>query len=121
MLFKEMNARKQVLQMNDLILDKNIKIQGTKFDRKRKYDEKTIKQMKQLYISGVKPSEIAKKFNSSSFMVKYICDYTFKTLHNLKRDGKHTGVNHITSTDRASYKRNLVKNKEIKVAGVIYG
>lgn len=121
MLFKEMKARKQVLQMNDLTIDKNIKIQGTKFDRKRKYDEETIKQMKQLYMSGVKPSEIAKKFNSSSFMVKYICDYTFKTLHNLKRDGKHTGVNHITSTDRASYKRNLVKNKEIKVAGVIYG
>ena len=118
--FMERKARKQVLKYDDKTLDAKVKIQGTEFDRKRKYDFKTVEDMRYLYIvKGKSISEISKIFEIPYTTVAYNVDEDFKVNFNAKRSGKHTGKDNITKENRAQYKRYLVKKKKIKVAGVI--
>ena len=117
--FVETKARKQVLKFDDNTLDLRVKIQGTEYDRKRKYNFKIISEMKLDYAFGMSISEISKKYRIPYNTVAYNVDEEFKMRFNAKRNGKHTGVDTITDEDRIQYKRSLVKNKKIKVAGII--
>ena len=117
--FKETKARKIVLNYDDNMLDEKVKIQGTIFDRKRKYDDKTINSLKRDFNNGMSVSEIASKYNMNYTTVRYNVDPTFKKNYNEKRDGKHTGVDVYDFSDRVNYKRYLVSKKKIKVAGII--
>lgn len=117
--FKENKARKEVLKLDDQTLDARVKIQGTEYDRKRKYNFKLVNEMRQDYIFGMSISAISKKYNIPYTTVAYNVNEDFKQSYNAKRNGKHTGIDTITSEDRAQYKRTLVKRRKIKVSGVI--
>ena len=118
--FREKKARKIVLTTyDDETIDEKIKIQGTEFDRKRKYDKKIISKLKKEFQSGMSVNEIANKYDMNYTTVKYNVDPEFKKKYNETRNGKHTGVDKYTFEDRVNYKKALVKGKKIKVAGII--
>lgn len=108
-------TRKQVLALDDLYLDKVVKIQGTKFDRKRKVSDSTIKKIKRLYDKGMSVTEICEKYSMNWLTVKYNVDPEYKKVYNERRDGKHTGVDSISKAERIQYKRDLIKRRKIKV------
>lgn len=107
--------KKEILKLTDAQLDAKVKIQGTKYDRKRKISDWTITKMKRMSKKGKTPSEIAEKLGISIIGVKYNIDPEFKRLHNERRSGAHTGTTHITTADRIAYKRSLVSKGKIKV------
>ena len=117
--FKEKKARKEVLGFDDEKIDSIIKIEGTDFDRKRKYSSMTVASMKSDYENGMSISAIATKYGAGYTTVKYNVVPNFKEQFNAKRSGKHTGVDVCTFLNRVEYKRYLVKSKKIKVAGII--
>lgn len=97
----------ELLTMNDNLLDKKVKIQGTEYDRKRKISKATVSKMKKM-AKKKSISEIAKELGISYIGVRYNIDPEFKARHNATRDGKHTGKDHITKYNRVAYKRQLV-------------
>lgn len=107
--------KKDILKLTDAELDAKVKIQGTKYDRKRKISDRTISRMKRMSKRGKTPIQIAEKLGISVMGVKYNLDPEFKKLHNQKRSGAHTGTDHITPEDRIAYKRSLVSKGKIKV------
>lgn len=112
--------RREVLKLSDRKLDNYVKIQGTKFDRKRKFSEATKRKMKRMYKNGKSVKEIAVKFNTTRTPVLYIVDEDFKKMFNATRSGKHTGVDKITAQNRIEYKRQLVsKRKDIIYSEVL--
>lgn len=102
--------RKKYMDLNDSKINEVVRIQGTKFDRKRKFSDKTLERMLRMVTSGMSYSEVAEVLGCSTKMVKYHTDeeYRYKLNHR-EGGGKHTGVDHVTPADRASYKRRLVK------------
>ena len=104
----------QTLALTDDALDKVVKIQGTKYDRKRKVSEATLKKM--LSMSKNKSyQEIARKLDMSPITVRYNIDPVWRAQYNQKRDGKHTGKKNISILDRVAYKRSLVAAGKITV------
>ena len=104
----------QVLTLTDNALDNVVKIQGTKYDRKRKLTDSTIKKILSM---GKKHTylEIARKLNLNPITVRYNLDPVWKATYNMKRSGKHTGKDHITKLDRVAYKRALVAAGKVTV------
>lgn len=98
----------ELLTMTDNALDKKVKIQGTKYDRKRKIADSTIKKMHALLKKNKSVSEIASQLGLSITSVRYNTDPVWKAEFNAKRSGAHTGKDHITKLDRIAYKRGLV-------------
>ena len=84
-------------------LDKEIKIEGTQYDRKRLYTDAEIKQWRKLYNNGngLTLSELSKKFNVPYNTIHYHVDDLFRLIFNKNRNGAHTGVDKITLDDRA--------------------
>ena len=97
----------ELLQLNDMELDRKVKIQGTIYDRKRKITDKTIKKMQKMS-KRKSVAEIAKELGLNYITVKYNVDPEFRKQYNERRNGKHTGKTHITDNDRIAYKRSLV-------------
>lgn len=117
--FEEKKARKQVLNMDDLTIDQKVKIQGTKFDRKRKYDKALFDQMKFELAQGATVKELSAKYSINQLVIRYNTDDNFRKLHNAKRKKGAHGVGVMDFDNRVDYKRTLVKTKKIKVAGVV--
>ena len=112
--------RKEVLNLSDRKLDTCVKIQGTKFDRKRKFSEATKRKMKRMYKNGKSVKEIAIKFSTTRTPVLYIVDEDFKKVFNATRSGKHTGVDKITEKNHIDYKTQLEsKRKDIIYSEVL--
>lgn len=103
----------EALTLTDDKLDAAVRIQGTKYDRKRKISDTTIKQMNKLKTSGKSFSEISKKLGISTMMVQYHTDPIWKATYNATRSGKHTGTDHITVKNRVAYKRTLVADGKL--------
>ena len=101
-------TRIDVLTLTDDKLDKVVKIQGTKWDRKCKISEATIKQMNKMSGVGKTIAEIASKLDINPQMVKYHTDPIWRASYNANRSGKHYGKDHITVKNRVAYKRSLV-------------
>ena len=102
-------TKKEVLSMSNSKLDKVVKIQGTKFDRKRKLSDMTVDTIKWLSSCGMGTAKIASKLNLNYSVVKYwSMSYDERTEHNLLTSHPHSGVDNITPQDRAQYKRKLV-------------
>lgn len=116
---KEYKARKAVLKMDAETIDAKVKIQGTPYDRKRKYSPELLSAIQSEYNSGKPVAEIAKKYNMSSTVVKYNVDSDFKKAHNAKRKKGAHGIGPMDFDNRVTYKRQLVKDKKIKVAGLV--
>lgn len=118
--FVEKKARKEVLtKFDDVKIDALIKIEGTDFDRKRKYDSFTVSLWRKDYESGMSFGEIAKKYNASFHAVRYNLDENWRKYYNEHRDGRHTGVDVCTFENRVNYKKYLVRSKKIKVANIV--
>ena len=98
--------KKEVLSLSDYALDKVVKIQGTKFDRKRKLSDKTISKMKYLSACGYSASRIAKTLGTNYVVVKYHTDpeYRYRVNH---KGGSHSH-GEMDLQNRAEYKRGLV-------------
>lgn len=115
---KREKKRKQVLAMNNEDLDKEVKIEGTQYDRKRRYTDAEIKKWRKLYNNGngMTISELSHKFDVPYNTIHYHVDDLFKLIFNKNRDGSHTGVDTITMDERATYKRQLLKRRKIRVS-----
>lgn len=98
----------ELLKMTDDQLDATVKIQGTKYDRKRKISDATLKKIHKLAKKNYTYSQIAKELDLNPMSVRYHTDPIWKAFFNANRDGKHTGKDKITIKDRVAYKRGLV-------------
>lgn len=101
-------SKLEVLTLTDDKVDQVVKIQGTKYDRKRKISPDTIKKMNRMASQGKSVAEICKKFNLNYVSVRYNIDPIWRATYNATRSGKHTGTDRITMKDRVAYKRTLV-------------
>lgn len=108
-------TRSEILKMDDNKLDKVIKIQGTRFDRKRKVSNSTINRMRNMYAKGKSISEISAVVGVPYKTVKYNVDDEWRTTYNATRSGKHTGTTNITKEDRILYKRSIVDTRKMRV------
>lgn len=102
-------SRKEIMSLSNSAIDAKVKIQGTKFDRKRKLSDSTIETMNNMVNRGKKVSEIAEKYNIDTRTVKYWTDPEYRAYKLATASGKHTGKTNITPSMRADYKRALVK------------
>lgn len=105
----------EILTLTDNQLDDVIKIQGTKYDRKRKVSDSSIKKMLSLAKKDHTYQEIAKKLGMNPLTVRYNIDPVWKAEYNQKRSGKHTGRDKITKNNRIAYKRTLVAAGKVTV------
>lgn len=116
---EEKQARVTILKYDDEKLDSIVKIQGTQYDRKRKLTDAQLKEIKEKLTKNIPVEALAKEYNVSEWVIKYNTDPAFRE-HQLKiRNGEHTGVDTMTFENRVAYKRSLVKDKKIKVRGLI--
>ena len=97
----------ETLTLNDNALDNAVKIQGTKYDRKRKISDDIIKKMKTMSKKKT-PEEIADKLEMRLRDVLYHTNEEFRKNYISKLSGKHTGKDKITKSNRVAYKRALV-------------
>ena len=100
--------KKELLSLDNFTLDRAVKIQGTKFDRKRKLDPNNITRIKQLLDEGHSFNELGKRFAVQPNTIRYNVDPTYRQMRKLYA-GAHTGNDNITPEDRVAYKRKLVQ------------
>ena len=98
--------RSDILKMSDSAVNKAVKIQGTKFDRKRKYSDKVISTAQWLCACGVPVAKIAAKLNLNYSTVKRWVDDEFR--YKCDHVGGTHDVGYISNAERAEYKRKLV-------------
>lgn len=103
-----MNKKVQILAMTDDLVDKKVKIQGTKYDRKRKISDATIRKMKSMIARNYTVSQVAAALGVAYQSVKYHTDPVWRATYNANRDGSHTGKDHISIRNRVAYKRTLI-------------
>ena len=118
--FQEKKARKVVLKMDDFTIDSKVKIQGTNYDRKRKYTKEFFNQLKSEYNNGATIKELATKYSMNQLTIKYNIDSQFRAQYNAKRKKGTHAVGVLDFDNRVAYKKELVKTKKIKVSGIVY-
>lgn len=106
--------KKDILKMTDAELDAKVKIQGTKYDRKCKLSESTLKKIKKLAKNNTY-YQIAKKLGLVPNTVRYHIDTEFKAHYNATRDGRHFNTDKITVKNCIEYKRSLVAAGKIGI------
>lgn len=112
---QESVIRKKVAKMDDLQVDRTVRIQGTEFDRKRKLTDKQVSEMRKLFEEGFSIKQLASMFKVSRCAVRYNIDDEFRDSM-IARNGKHTGETHMDFANRVEYKRGLVSSKKLKVS-----
>lgn len=98
----------ETLKMNDNELDKKVRIQGTKYDRKVRYTDSDFKQARKLLREGKTWSEISSKVGIKTRDLRYHLEPEYRKSYLASLSGKHTGKDHITKQNRINYKRSLV-------------
>lgn len=63
--------RKDVLKLDDVSLDRKVKIQGTQFDRKRKLNDKDWKKVNSLLKRGYSYNYISEVFGVKAKTIRY--------------------------------------------------
>lgn len=103
----------EILTLNDYQLDRTVRIDGTKYNRRNKLNPNDIKKMKKQYEKGKSIPDISALFNVCEWTVRYHCVPGFKDV--VKR--KPTYGNHYgkvqSVTERATYKRKLVATGKV--------
>ena len=118
--FQENKARKTVLKMDDITIDNKVKIQGTNFDRKRKYTKEFFNQLRSEANNGATIKELARKYSMHEMTIKYNIDDAFRKTYNSRRKKGTHAIGIMDFANRVTYKKNLVKTKKIKVSGIVY-
>lgn len=122
-----MKTRNEVLfELEDVDLDRAVKIQGTEHDRKRKLNDKQVERLKELVNAGVTYDECALIFKVHPITIKAYVEPAFRE----KLNGYTRAAwarNHIDYHDysvktpmmmlgeRAAYKRELIAKSRIGV------
>lgn len=104
--------RSKLLNLCDVLLDKEFKIAGTQFDRRRKLNEKEIKTMQKLYNQGKPIADICILFKVTYPTVKYHCEQGNKEFVNMMRRlyGNNSQCK-CNFKNRCQYKRLILSNK----------
>lgn len=103
------------VKMSKNFIDKNLKIEGTKFDRRSKLSQSQINSMKRLREKGVSYEKIAKKYNVTAHTVYYHTIDGFKEKANKQRlQYAFTGV--TDCNERVNYKKSLIENGDVKLS-----
>ena len=101
--------------MDDVTLDRYIRIQGTEFDRKRKMTDRQVTYAKKLLNKGYPVLHVAKIMGVTSLTIRYNTDPEFRLNHLKNVSGKHTGVDTVTRSDRVKYKKKLLADGKVTV------
>lgn len=116
-IIKSEKNRKILLKATDDVIDEVVKIQGTKYDRKRRYTDKDKKKWESLYKKGKTFYQIAKMWGADPRTIRYAIDVVYRVTYNARRSGLHTGITTMDKPNRASYKRTLIAKRKIKEYG----
>ena len=97
----------EIDSLTALQIDRKVKIQGTKYDRKVKYTKKQVGRMNKLYASYGSIRKVAKEMGIPYSSVYYYIspEYHEKCCH---RPGSHDH-GYISAEERGEYKRDLLK------------
>ena len=102
-------TKKQILlASSDAVVDQEVKIQGTKFDRKWTIPQVLVQKMQWLKKCGLNTNQIATMCGVSWAVAKYHTDPEWRVHHNKTKNSKHYGEEGDMS-ERANYKRKLLK------------
>lgn len=106
-----------VLNLKDSEFNKIVKIAGTDFDRRRKLDNKTIKEIQKLHKrKKFSISKLSKLFNVSCSTIKYHIDEVYKSRVNYLRTFYiNNKVDNTYIKDLILYKKGLVATNQLKV------
>lgn len=104
--------RSKLLQLNNSELNSIVKIEGTKYDRRRKLSDSQIKELKKLFNKGELVCNLAKIYNITERTVLYHCVKGQKEFVNSYR-AMYKQYSKSNVNERAEYKRLLIKNKLI--------
>lgn len=100
-------AKKQLLEMDDLDLDRKIRIQGTEHDRKRRFTDAQVADLRQQYASSTPIPDLMAKYSCSYATIKYNVDDEYRKAVLARASGRHYGKPTDVS-DRVAYKRKLI-------------
>ena len=109
-----MNRKKEIIRklcMDDRTLDKNVKLEGTDYDRRRVLTNNDVKRIRKMYDEGHSYAELSKLYGVASDTIKYHVNENFKNYINTIRSTytNNSCVNKKrAATERARYKRDLV-------------
>ena len=117
--FIERRARKDILKLDDLTIDQKIKIQGTNYDRKRKYSLDFFDTLRKEYQAGATCKDLAYKYDMNYMTVRYNLDTAFRQSYNARRKKGTHAIGAMDFDNRVAYKRKLVKTKKINPVEVI--
>lgn len=100
------------INLSKNFIDKNLKIEGTKFDRSNKLSKSDISKMCHLREKGMSLYKLAKKFNVAVSTVQYHTIEGFKEKANKQR--LQYGFTSVTDyNERIKYKKSLIESGEV--------
>lgn len=102
-------TKKELLSLSPMELNQKVLIEGTKFDRKRKVNEKMVARMRRMRDKGMTYRDIGDVFGVTGKTVRYNLDEDYRQRTIDGCSGSHTGKVNITVNDRIKYKRALVQ------------
>ena len=107
---KSYKLKKKISKMCDKDVDKEIIIEGTQFDRKRKLSNADIKNISKMLKKGQSYHSIADAFGMDVRTIRYSLDPSYRLKRIEQSNGRHYGVDNITFENRVQYKRDLVNS-----------
>lgn len=105
---KSHNLKKKVSKMDAKTVDKEIRIQGTYFDRKRVCTKEDLKFAKKYLKKGFSHNQIANMLDMDVRTLRYNLDPEYRLRRLSQCTGKHTGNTYYDFNNRVSYKTALV-------------
>lgn len=103
-------TKKEILALSNSQLNEVVKVQGTDFDRKRKFTTEYLVKAIKMYKAGFAMKDIAKTLDVDIRTVRYNMDPSYRKWILSNASGKHTGIDTISAASRAIYKRTLVNS-----------
>ena len=96
--------------MTDFEVDRNIKLEGTNYDRRRKLTVQDVAKIRRDYCKGVSICALAKAHNVSYITIKYHVDDEFRERFNKERNQyAHSYQDQYAARiERVAYKRSIV-------------
>lgn len=104
-----------LLKLNDMELDKAVKIKDTDFNRNHKLTHEQIKAIRKAFNKGTSITKLAEQYGVAYPTIKRHVDESFRLKVNADRK---LYASYITTTndlhERAQYKRQLIQSGKIK-------
>lgn len=108
---KSYRFKKKVSRWTDQEIDRNIRIQGTTWDRKRTLTDRDLKAIKRMLRKGVDVHDIAPMYGVDIRTIRYAIDPDYRVKRIAQSSGKHCGGTEAgTRFSRIMYKKTLVSD-----------